>query len=254
MSNSQDIMPFQFENHPIRIVTDNNGNPWFNANDVCGALGYANPRDALALHVDPDDVGKRDTIDKLGRTQSTNHINESGIYSLIFGSKKPEAKRFKRWVTSEVLPTIRKTGQYSVGPKTLTGLEMDLLIASTAGDMLRLSDAGRIKMLSTVMKQHGRPSTMLPDYTEEEVTQSLTALLKEHGSELSTRRANKILLDIGILEINTRPSSNGGTKIFKSLTEKGQRFGKNLISPHNEKETQPHYFVSTFAELLGLTT
>jgi prophage antirepressor-like protein len=108
------ITPFQFESHSVRVVTDEKGDPWFNAADVCAALAYANPRDALSLHVDPDDVGKSDIIDNLGRTQRANHINESGLYALILGSTKPEAKRFKRWVTSEVLPTLRKTGTYSV--------------------------------------------------------------------------------------------------------------------------------------------
>ena len=65
--------------------------------------------------MDGDDVQKMDTIDSLGRTQRANHVNESGLYSLILGSRKPEAKRFKKWVTSEVLPAIRKTGSYS-GP------------------------------------------------------------------------------------------------------------------------------------------
>ncbi|MGC7960501.1 BRO-N domain-containing protein, partial [Salmonella enterica] len=85
---------------------------WFAANEVCEVLGFANPRDAVARHVDDDDVGKHDTLTAGGR-QRTTHINESGMYALIFGSTKPEAKRFKRWVTSEVLPSIRRTGGYT---------------------------------------------------------------------------------------------------------------------------------------------
>ncbi|WP_042295638.1 BRO-N domain-containing protein [Paraburkholderia bannensis] len=106
------IIPFSFENHEVRIVADDTGAPWFCANDVCAVLEYSNARDAIAKHVDPDDVAKRDTIDSLGRPQQTNHINESGLYALILGSTKEEAKRFKRWVTAEVLPTIRKTGSF----------------------------------------------------------------------------------------------------------------------------------------------
>ena len=103
---------FSFSNQEIRTVTDEHGEVWFVANDVCEALELENPRDALAKHVDEDDVAKRDTTDNLGRKQLTNHVNESGLYALIFGSRKESAKRFKRWVTSEVLPAIRKTGQY----------------------------------------------------------------------------------------------------------------------------------------------
>ena len=67
----------------------------------------------MERHVAEDDVGKRDTIDNLGRAQLTNHVNESGLYALILGSTLPSAKVFKRWVTSEVLPAIRKTGKYA---------------------------------------------------------------------------------------------------------------------------------------------
>ena len=103
---------FSFGNQEIRTVTDEHGEAWFVANDVCAALELVNPRKALADHVDPDDVTQGDTTDNLGRKQLTNHVNESGLYALIFGSRKESAKRFKRWVTSEVLPAIRKNGQY----------------------------------------------------------------------------------------------------------------------------------------------
>lgn len=105
------LSPFNFENKSIRVVTDEAGSPWFCANDVCVVLGFGNPRQALDSHVDSEDVQKLDALTPGGR-QSVAHINESGMYALIFGSTKPEAKRFKRWVTSEVLPSIRKTGGY----------------------------------------------------------------------------------------------------------------------------------------------
>ena len=110
------LIPFQFETHALRVQVDDAGQPWFNANDVCAALELANPRDALAKHVDSDDVAKRDIIDSLGRVQLASFVNESGLYALILGSTKDAAKRFKRWVTSEVLPSIRKTGAYSGTP------------------------------------------------------------------------------------------------------------------------------------------
>ena len=108
------IIPFQFETHAVRVQVDDLGLPWFNANDVCSALEFANPHKAVGDHVDTDDLTKREVIDNLGRTQRANHVNESGLYALILGSTKDAAKRFKRWVTSEVLPTIRKTGSYAV--------------------------------------------------------------------------------------------------------------------------------------------
>ena len=105
---------FSFGNHEIRTVTDEHGEIWFVANDVCAALELVNPHDALVKHVDAEDLAKREVADNLGRKQLTNHVNESGLYALIFGSRKQSAKLFKRWVTSEVLPAIRKNGQYAV--------------------------------------------------------------------------------------------------------------------------------------------
>lgn len=89
-----------------------NGEPWFVGKDVADKLGYAKPLNAIATHVDEDDSLKQGLTDSLGRMQETILINESGLYSLILSSKLPSAKKFKRWVTSEVLPTIRKTGGY----------------------------------------------------------------------------------------------------------------------------------------------
>lgn len=91
--------------------------PWFVGKDVAEALGYKNVRDSLARHIDSDD--KRDGVvihDSMGREQKPIIINESGLYSLILSSKLPSAKKFKHWVTSEVLPTLRKTGSYAKVP------------------------------------------------------------------------------------------------------------------------------------------
>lgn len=104
----------------IRTVTIDK-EPWFVGKDVATALGYVKPLNALSTHVEKDDSLKQGITDSLGREQETIFINESGLYALIFGSKLDSAKRFKRWVTSEVLPAIRKTGSYQ---KPLTPQEM----------------------------------------------------------------------------------------------------------------------------------
>ncbi len=97
----------------IRTMKDEQGEAWFVGKDVAVALGYSNTRDALRKRVDDED--RRDDVaicDAIGRQQKTVFINESGLYSLILSSKLPSAKLFKRWVTAEVLPQIRKTGGY----------------------------------------------------------------------------------------------------------------------------------------------
>ena len=93
-----------------------NGEPWFVGKDVAKALGYGNPRQGLSSHVDDDDRGVQNMDTPSGRQDMT-VINESGVYALVFGSKLPKAKEFKRWVTREVLPSIRKHGAYITPPK-----------------------------------------------------------------------------------------------------------------------------------------
>lgn len=95
----------------IRTVMIKN-EPWFVGNDVANALGYTRGRNAIATHVDEDDALKQGITDSKGREQQMTVINESGLYSLIFGSKLESAKKFKKWVTSDVLPSIRKNGGY----------------------------------------------------------------------------------------------------------------------------------------------
>lgn len=110
MSNT---LAFTFENTSLTILGDIL-NPLFIAKQICDVLGFANHKDAIKNHVDPEDVCKIEILDRLNRKQLVNCVNESGLYALIFGSKLPKAKQFKRWVTNEVLPAIRRAGRYEV--------------------------------------------------------------------------------------------------------------------------------------------
>ena len=100
----------------IRTMTDEKGETFFVGKDVAKALGYAKPLDALSKHVEEDDSAKCGLIDSMGRRQQTIIINESGLYALVLSSKLEQARVFKRWVTSEVLPAIRRTGRYELLP------------------------------------------------------------------------------------------------------------------------------------------
>ena len=99
----------------IRTMVNEKGEPWFVGKDVARRLGYINPEKALRVHVDDEDKGVNE-MGTPGGTQKVTFINESGLYSLILSSKLPQARAFKRWVTSEVLPQIRKTGRYEMMP------------------------------------------------------------------------------------------------------------------------------------------
>lgn len=109
---STELIPFDFEGRPVRVVTDAQGEPWFVAADVAQSLDYRMASD-MTRSLDDDEKGTQ-----MVRTPSGDQemlvINESGLYSAILKSRKPEAKRFKRWVTQEVLPAIRKTGTYAL--------------------------------------------------------------------------------------------------------------------------------------------
>ena len=102
---------------------EHNGEPWFVGKDVAGILGYQNASKALADHVDGDDKLNNESLSSLGQRGGW-LINESGLYSLILSSKLPTAKQFKRWVTSEVLPSIRKHGGYVAGQETMSDDEL----------------------------------------------------------------------------------------------------------------------------------
>ena len=113
------IIPFEFESHALRVNLDAAGQPWFVAADVCAALDLPDTHKAIA-RLDDDEKG-RNSIPTPGGQQEMSVVNESGLYNLVLGSRKPEAKRFKRWITHEVLPSIRKTGAYA-SPMSVTAL------------------------------------------------------------------------------------------------------------------------------------
>lgn len=117
------ITPFDFHGHNVRVLTDERDEPWFVGKDVTTILGYSDTYGALKKHV--EDVDKQNCQnDSFESPRGMTIINESGLYSLIFASKLAYAKEFKRWVTSEVLPSIRKHGGYLVGQEQMTPEEM----------------------------------------------------------------------------------------------------------------------------------
>lgn len=134
----------------VRVV-EYNGEPYFVAKEVCDILGYTNSRKAIADHVDEEDKGVT-KCDTPGGKQNLTIINESGLYSLIIGSKLPEAKQFKHWVTSEVLPSIRKTGKYSARKEPSESTQARLINAKVrfARELQRMAE---IETLSPTYKQ-----------------------------------------------------------------------------------------------------
>ena len=151
-------------------------------------------------------------------------------------------------------------------PVALTQAEQDIRIAVLLADALNVAPSGRITMLGVALK-HSAPHMLaaLPAYaidssvkpqpgewSSSDPTASLTDLLKRHGITMSAAKVNLLLEREGVLEKRTRKSSNGTTKHFWSVTESGEVFGKNVTSPNNPRETQPHWFCNTFDGLIDL--
>lgn len=127
----------------VRTI-NRNGEPWFVAADVCRALEIQNHKDAIK-RLDSDERMRVDLTDPHGRMQTTNIINEPGLYSLVLGSRKPEAKAFKRWITHEVIPAIRKTGSYSVDEDTITinPKALALIVGTTVAECIKQLHLGQ---------------------------------------------------------------------------------------------------------------
>ena len=119
-----EIIPFDYKSKPVRVIQDEDGIPWWVAKDVCKILGLEDTH-KVVKRLDNDEKGRK-IIPTPGGDQEMWIINEPGLYSLMLRSNKPEAKQFKKWITHDVLPTIRKTGKYEI-----QGLsELDLIIRS----------------------------------------------------------------------------------------------------------------------------
>lgn len=116
--NMSNLTIFKFENTPVQTIVENN-EIFFRAAQLAELLQYKNPHKAIKDHVDPDDLTKREIVNTINKRAQVLFVNESGMYSLVLSSKLEQAKKVKRWVTSEVLPAIRKTGKYQLQPQQL---------------------------------------------------------------------------------------------------------------------------------------
>lgn len=172
-----------------------NSEPWFVGKDVAEALGYKNTKDALAKHVDSEDKeilkSQNATLENIPNRGVT-VVNESGLYSLVLSSKLPSAKKFKRWVTSEVLPALRKTGQYQV--KELSGSELMAKALIEAQSVLAAKDKQIEEM---------KPKALFADAVATSHTSilvgELAKILKQNGIEMGQKRLFAWLREKGYL-------------------------------------------------------
>lgn len=237
-----EVQLFNFENHEVRSLLINS-EPWFVGKDVAKILGYKKPENAITNHVDDED--KTTTlIQGTGSNykSKTVIINESGLYALIFGSKLESAQKFKRWVTSEVLPALRKTGQYQV--KELSGSELMAKALIEAQSVLAAKDKQIEEM---------KPKVVFADAVATSHTSilvgELAKILKQNGIDMGQKRLFAWLrekgylikrqgtdynmptqkaMDLGLFEIKEGSYVNGSgvniTTKTPKVTGKGQQY------------------------------
>lgn len=237
-----EVQLFNFENHEVRSLVINS-EPWFVGKDVASILGYKKPENAITNHVDDED--KTTTlIQGTGSNykSKTVIINESGLYSLVLSSKLPSAKKFKRWVTSEVLPALRKTGQYQV--KELSGSELMAKALIEAQSVLAAKDKQIEQM---------KPKVVFADAVATSHTSilvgELAKILKQNGIDMGQKRLFAWLrekgylikrqgtdynmptqkaMDLGLFEIKEGSYVNGSgvniTTKTPKVTGKGQQY------------------------------
>ena len=259
-------------NHPVfgqvRVIDDNaSGELLFCANDVTHALEYANGRKAVADHVDSRDILKRDMGVVTGKkadgtdayqTVNTTFINESGVYSLIFSSKQERAKEFKHWVTSEVLPSIRKTGQYNANVSSATlneQLQAKLAFADWSAKFLNLNEASKLGIAQKIGKMVGLDDALPQSVnagTEKPITHAATDLLKSHNVGISAQAFNRMLELKGVVKHATRPGKRGKVHSWYVITPAFDKYGQNQQDPKFQQQTQIRWYDATFTELLTI--
>lgn len=257
---------FNFEQQQIRTsILDET--VWFVAKDLAEALEYAKTQNALDLCKNSNNAHSSQ-LNKINNLHpATKWIPESDMYRLVMKSTKKEAEKFQDWVVEEVLPSIRKTGGYSIAsnqPAYSENLraEESLRIADFIAQSLRVSESSKLGMFQKVLTVKAPELLMLlPSYAVDapstdltgssKPTKSLTALLDDNGYAISAVAFNKIALADEWLEKLTRKSSKG-EKEFLSITDKGLQYGKNITSPSCPRETQPHWYVDSFKEFSDL--
>lgn len=236
-----EVQLFNFESHEVRSLLLNN-EPWFVGKDVAEALGYSKARNAIATHIDSEDKKDAPIQGTLGGVQEMTVINESGLYSLVLSSKLPSAKKFKRWVTSEVLPALRKTGQYQV--KELSGSELMAKALIEAQSVLAAKDKQIEEM---------KPKVVFADAVATSHTSilvgELAKILKQNGIDMGQKRLFAWLrekgylikrqgtdynmptqkaMDLGLFEIKEGSYVNGSgvniTTKTPKVTGKGQQY------------------------------
>lgn len=237
----------------VRTMLNDDGSISINAEDAAIGFGWfqkqeRNGKDYISVRWErmnsyssecgfPHEWGKDD------------YIPESLYYMLGFKAGNERALKYQKWLAIDVIPQLRRTGTYTMAGKS--NIEQGIAVVKFIADDLRVSESSRLFMYENYCKDVGIPTGFLPKYEDNGSREqcSATELLKRNGCGMGAVKFNHLLLENGYLEERKRASSKGGMKKFKALTDKGLRYGVNLINEKNQREVQPYYYTDTFMEL-----
>ena len=246
------IQVFNYNSVEVRTI-QNDGEPWFVLRDVCNVLGLGTPA-RVAERLDPDEVSQTHITDSMGRQQETTIINESGLYNVILRSDKPEAKLFRKWVTSVVLPTIRRHGMYAT-PDTVEKMLADPDTTIKLLETIKQERAARMALEAKA--EADKPKVLFADAVSASHTSilvgDLAKLLRQNGVEIGQNRLFSFLREKGYLcsqgerynlptqrsmdrgwfqvKETTINQPNGSVRITRTVkvTGKGQQYFINLF-------------------------
>lgn len=202
-----EIQIFKSDSFGAVRTVEVDGTPYFVGKDVAEILGYSNPRKAIADHIDNEDRDCVTIRDAMGRDRETTIINESGVYALVFGSKLPKAKEFKHWVTSEILPTIRKHGAYMTEQTLEQALTSPDFLIKLA-NQLKSEQEKNAKLTETVDKQNelldkAKPLVCFANCVKTAETSilvgELAKILRQNGVEIGQKRLFEWMRNNGYL-------------------------------------------------------
>lgn len=245
---NNEMQKFDFKGAALRTLTDEAGEPWFVLKDCMSILDLGNPTETVKMF-DKDEFSTTEVIDSIGRRQQTYIISEPGLYRLVMKSRKPEAKEFQRWVTHEVLPSIRKHGGYMAGQERMTPEQMALAsmrwLQSKVDEQAKQLKAQEGKVLFANAVETARPSILVGDFAKilksngiDIGPRRLFAWLREHGWLIKAKGSSwnmptQKAMDLHLFEVKetTISHSDGHTTINKTpkMTGKGQTYFAKLF-------------------------
>lgn len=245
---NNEIQKFDFKGAALHTLTDEAGEPWFVLKDCMSILDLGNPTETVKMF-DKDEFSTTEVIDSIGRRQQTYIISEPGLYRLVMKSRKPEAKEFQRWVTHEVLPSIRKHGGYMAGQERMTPEQMALAsmrwLQSKVDEQAKQLKAQEGKVLFANAVETARTSILVGDFAKilksngiDIGPRRLFAWLREHGWLIKAKGSSwnmptQKAMDLHLFEVKetTISHSDGHTTINKTpkMTGKGQTYFVKLF-------------------------